>query len=130
MGVTYTSNVRLKGPIVEGRGAITVARMTYVALAEVADYTKHEVSMELIKVLQHPTGYYESRIVDELRGPGVHSINDSGVIYGPWLEGVSVRNQTSRFKGYATFRRVRNRMAQKQKAVVEAAITRQMGDLG
>jgi hypothetical protein len=130
MGVTYTSNIRLKGPIVEGRGTITVTRMTYVALAEVADYTKHEVSMELIRVLQHPTGYYESKIVKEHRGPGVWSINDSGVIYGPWLEGVSSRNEISTFKGYATFRRVRNRMAQKTQAIAAAAITRQSGELG
>lgn len=130
MGVTYTSNVRLKGAIVEGRGAVTVARMTYVALEEIADYTKHEVSMELIRVLQHPTGYYESKITNEHRGPGVWSINDSGVIYGPWLEGVSERNQTSSFKGYATFRRVRNRMAQKSQAIAAAAIGRQMGELG
>lgn len=130
MGITYGVNVRLKGPIVEGRGKIATARMTRAALNEIADYTKHEISMELIKVLQHPTGYYESRIVKELRGPGVYSINDSGVIYGPWLEGISFRNQTSSFKGYGTFRRVRNRIAQKATAIGEAAIARKMGDLG
>lgn len=129
-GVTYGVKVRLKGPIVEGRGKIATARLTSTALREVADYAKHEVSMELIKVLQHPTGYYESRIVKELRGPGVYSINDSGVIYGPWLEGVSFRNQTTSFKGYATFRRVRNRISQKAKAVSEAAIARGVGLLG
>ncbi len=32
-------------------------------------------------------------------------IGDGGVVYGPWLEGTSSRNQSSRFKGYASFRR-------------------------
>jgi hypothetical protein len=27
------------------------------------------------------------------------------VIYGPWLEGTGSRNATTRFKGYASFRR-------------------------
>lgn len=32
-------------------------------------------------------------------------ITDGGVIYGPWLEGTSSRNETTRFKGYASFRK-------------------------
>lgn len=32
-------------------------------------------------------------------------ISDGGVVYGSWLEGISSRNQRSRFKGYAAFRR-------------------------
>ena len=31
-------------------------------------------------------------------------IDDNGVVYGPWLEGTSSRNQTTRFKGYGAFR--------------------------
>lgn len=31
-------------------------------------------------------------------------IHDGGVVYGPWLEGTSGRNQTTRFKGYRSFR--------------------------
>jgi len=30
----------------------------------------------------------------------------SNVVYGPWLEGDSARNATSRFKGYQSFRKV------------------------
>ena len=32
-------------------------------------------------------------------------IHDNNVVYGPWLEGTSSRNQTTRFKGYASFRK-------------------------
>jgi len=35
---------------------------------------------------------------------------DSNVVYGPWLEGVSSRNQATRFKGYAIFRRTRDKL--------------------
>lgn len=124
-------NVRLKGAIVEGRGPIVVRRMTAVALGEIADYTQHEVRMQLIKVLQHPTGYYESRIVKERVAVETYSVNDSNVIYGPWLEGTGSRNSpVTKFPGYHTFRTVRNRMAQKAGAIAEAAVRRQMGELG
>jgi hypothetical protein len=32
-------------------------------------------------------------------------LHDSGVVYGPWLEGVGRRNKVSRFKGYSSFRK-------------------------
>jgi len=50
------------------------------------------------------TGHYRRNLhtmVQDLHG----RIDDGGVVYGPWLEGVGSRNQTTRFKGYASFRR-------------------------
>lgn len=85
--------------------------------------------MELINVLQHPTGYYESRIVAEPISADQWSINDSNVIYGPWLEGLSSRNQSTRFKGYATFRRVQGRISQKSAEIVQAWVSRTLGSL-
>lgn len=122
-------NVRLKGPTVEGLAEPILQGLLDVALEEVASYTQYEVNMELIKVLQHPTGYYESQVRTERASAEVYSINDSNVIYGPWLEGLSSRNQTTRFKGYATFRRVKNRMAQKAGDIIDAAVSRAVGRL-
>jgi len=122
-------NVRLKGPTVEGLAQPMLQATLDAALKEVASYTQYEVSMELIRVLQHPTGYYESQVSTERVSAEVYSINDSNVIYGPWLEGISSRNQTTRFKGYATFRRVKNRMAQKAGDIIEAAVSRAVGRL-
>lgn len=34
------------------------------------------------------------------------TILDNNAVYGPWLEGTGSRNETSQFKGYATFRKV------------------------
>ncbi len=131
MGESFGVHVELKGAVVEGRSQPVIKEMTQLALDEVADYAEHEVRMELISVLRHPTGYYESQITKERRAPGVISVNDSGVIYGPWLEGIGSRNfPATSFKGYATFRRVRNRIAQKAEAIGEAAVAREMGALG
>lgn len=38
------------------------------------------------------------------------TIMDNNAVYGPWLEGTSSRNLTTRFKGYASFRKVQQWM--------------------
>lgn len=126
---TVNVSVTKLGPMVNGMAAPLVDLMLEGALVEVASYAKHEVSLELISVLQHPTGYYESRIQAEQISAEMWSINDSGVIYGPWLEGLSSRNQTTRFKGYATFRRVQGRISQKCTEIVQAWAGRTIGGL-
>lgn len=51
------------------------------------------------------TGEY-SRGIHALVTNALIEITDNGAIYGPWLEGESSRNESTRFKGYSTFRRV------------------------
>lgn len=37
-------------------------------------------------------------------------VDDGGIVYGPWLEGVGSRNVTTRFKGYRMWRRTAQQM--------------------
>ena len=50
------------------------------------------------------TGNYRRNINGRVRGLE-GEINDGGVVYGPWLEGFSSRNSSTRFKGYMSFRK-------------------------
>lgn len=56
---------------------------------------------------KHPSGFYESnvRIHDTVGGTEVWDGGYAGPVYGPWLEGVGSRNNTTRFKGYRAFRK-------------------------
>lgn len=118
-------NVTKVGPLLEGKAPAVVEAMTASVVAEVADYAKFEVLRTLIEVLQHPTGYYESQITDTPVSSTLHRVHDNGVVYGPWLEGVGSRNYpVTRFKGYHTFRIVRNRMRTKVKAIIDAHLAR------
>lgn len=126
--VAYGFSVKLKGPVVEGRAVPVVHAMAEAALVELADYTRFEVLMQLDRVLQHPTGYYESQVRPERVAVDTYSVNDSNVIYGPWLEGIGSRNRDRPgFPGYHTFRTVRGRMERKASEVAEAAVHRMMG---
>ena len=51
-------------------------------------------------------------------------IEDGNVIYGPWLEGASSRNQRTRFKGYAQFRMTKQYLQKHSKKVFGAYIQR------
>lgn len=56
---------------------------------------------------KEPTGYYEShvRVHSTPSGQEVWDGGQAGPAYGPWLEGVGSRNDTTRFKGYHAFRK-------------------------
>lgn len=102
--------VNTAGPIFAGTASPMVTRYTQAGVQELADWADGEVHRVLGQVLRNPTGYYESQVtVNRVSGDNI-AITDGGVVYGPWLEGISSRNAATRFKGYATFRRVAERV--------------------
>jgi len=123
IGAKATGKIFLPLP----RGA-TIARLLMQIKEEVADYGVFLVLMRLGNVLREPTGYYESRIKKE-RQTDRWFITDSGVIYGPWLEGTGSRNQISRFKGYRTFQITRRELDQKKVQVAQPIVERFIREL-
>lgn len=97
--------VTTKGAVANGQAAQRLPGIIAEMNDDMGQLVHNAVKLRLGQVLQNPTGYYESRVVTDV-SQGEVSISDSGVIYGPWLEGTSSRNGRSRFKGYATFRKV------------------------
>ena len=67
------------------------------------------------------TGHYRRSIHTERRDLTA-IINDSNVVYGPWLEGVSSRNERSRFKGYRVWRQTRDWLDSKVDEIVQKRI--------
>lgn len=119
--------VTAHGPLFDGRALREAKRLEAGTVDDVAQAVFEEVHDTLDANLKHPTGYYESRIrVDTTRTTAV--VDDSGVVYGPWLEGVSSRNRSTRFKGYAAFRRsaqrVQKRVPQITRQTVRTSVAR------
>jgi hypothetical protein len=82
------------------------------------------IKARLDRVLQNPTGYYRSKVVVDRRQI-YRGITDSNVVYGGWLEGVTARNKTTRFKGYWTFQTIRQELA-RDKSAIAAPIIEQL----
>lgn len=99
------ADVTMSGPIFDGRAAAAVRDFCNDFERDYARQVEDMIRVRLHQVLKHPTGRYERSISSSPQGGGF-VVDDGGIVYGPWLEGVGSRNRTTRFKGYATFRKV------------------------
>lgn len=98
------------GNILNGKARVIARAWIWRAVEGMADEVYDQVQARLEQVLVHPTGYYQSQITRTRQIDSI-IVDDGGVIYGPWLEGIGSRNYpATRFKGYATFRKVTARI--------------------
>jgi hypothetical protein len=121
--------VKVRGPLFDGRAQAAIKAFLDEAKEAIADRGVNLVGDELAGSLQNPTGFYESRIRTERRADD-QFVTDSGVVYGPWLEGVSSRNQSTRFKGYRSFRQATQHLNEDAAEVAEGVLRKHLGEMG
>jgi hypothetical protein len=103
----FSARMIKRGPMFNGRTAAALHTYADEVGYKVATFAEDMVQQRLAQVLQHPTGYYQSKVTVARQGGG-YMVWDQGVVYGPWLEGTGSRNApVTRFPGYATFRRTK-----------------------
>jgi len=98
------TRIEYKGPLFDGRGKLILKRFEHEAEKEIAEDVNRRVHSMFARFFKHQTGRYASTVKERSRGDGI-TVGDSGIVYGPWLEGVSSRNATTRFKGYHSFKK-------------------------
>lgn len=118
--------VKQTGPLFDGSASKEVKQAADEMELEIGKQTVNAIQTELGRVLKHPTGYYKSHVQTD-RAQNDLAVTDGGVVYGPWLEGVSSRNRSSRFKGYATFRRITQRMQGKVVEIGNKVMSKHIG---
>ncbi len=122
-----TSYINLKGPLFTGVAEAELDAAIIAAQKEVAAYAEFQWQMNMTESFQHPSEppRYQSH-VNVLKRGGDLVVNDgypgSGLVYGPWLEGVGSRNATTRFKGYFALRRAATSVNQKVAAITKPII--------
>lgn len=100
------TKVDIDSPILDSRSTRIMRDYASEVEEQVAEFAYDRVMSELDLVLQHPTGYYESKVQVHQVGD-LYQVDDDGVVYGPWLAGASERNRETRFKGYLHWRKAR-----------------------
>jgi len=121
--------VTVSGPLFEGDNVRQVLdTFAEDTRREVGDHALSEVLAITDKALRHPTGYYRSKIEHDGEGHVGYG-GQQTVIYGPWLEGNSSRNKTSRFKGYRIFRKGRTRVRKTAPDMAAEIMARHIGKL-
>ena len=121
-------DVQMTGPLFDGRLEAAVAAGVDEAEQRIAEAGVNVVRAELAHVLQHPTGHYQS-VIQTDRAVGDWAVTDGGIVYGPWLAGVSERNRSTRFKGYAHWRRAGQRLQAQAGDIAGHVIGQRIGAL-
>lgn len=100
------ATVTVSGPLFDGRAHAAVDAMCEEIAYDVAEEGQAIVRLNCDVNFKTQTPYYTTRLQIADAGLYARNVDDSGVIYGPWLEGTGSRNfPNTRFKGYAMFRR-------------------------
>lgn len=118
-------NVIFRGPLFNGAAVRDLDAALVAVKREVADEAEREWQTNMTDSFQHSTGRYQSTVNVARRGLDL-VVNDgypgSGVLYGPWLEGLGSRNETTRFKGYFAQRRATQTVDRKVPEIAEPII--------
>lgn len=121
------TEVHTRGPIFDGAAPRVIADFIEAATRAVAEEGAEDLRAAT-SVFKNPTGFYKSQVNFHRQGSDF-MIDDGGVIYGPWLEGTSTRNRTTRFKGYKIWRQTTQRLQAKARRIAERVLTRYLGRL-
>ena len=104
-------SVSAHGPIFQmGLPQAAIADTLHGTVKELVNEGEKAVDAQLYPGHGLITGHYRRSVHGEMTSTLNGKVHDSGVIYGPYLEGVGSRNQTTRFKGYAMFRNARQKL--------------------
>jgi len=120
------SNYIESGPFFDGRAERAMYDASDGVEREVALSGASMVRVELNAVLRTQTPAYRLRVTAQPNRPG-WKIWDQGSVYGPWLEGTGSRNKTTRFKGYATFRRTTQKIKARAVSIGNGVMAQYMG---
>lgn len=126
MNVTVTVNAT--GPVIQGRAPGVIKAMARDVEDVLGRQGYAEVMTNLNASIKHPTPYYETQVTVQRQPIGV-VVHDRGIVYGPWLEGTSARNKTTRFKGYKSFARGTQKLMARAGALAQQVVDRHLGRL-
>lgn len=117
-------NTGKHGPLFDARALAELTAFEHEAVRTVAEQGYADIHLALDLTLRNPTPYYETQIQVERVTDEFYRVHDNDVIYGPWLEGVGSRNKTTRFKGYANWRRVGQELQNKAPKITAQILSR------
>jgi hypothetical protein len=118
--IRFSARLRLSGTArLNPRARRAFADMRDELEHDLAEYTLGQVRSSFHDHFRQPTGYYESHVHISNASSGLEVTDGgwAGPKYGPWLEGVGSRNQTTRFKGYHAFRNAAIKAQQRAEAM-------------
>lgn len=116
------NKVTVSGPLFDARAEHYVREFADEALDQVAAQGLANVRTNMDTSFKHPTPYLETQVHAERVDENTRSVNDGGVIYSWWVEGVGSRNfPVTRFRGYRSYARAKTRLEAQVPRLAERA---------
>ncbi len=115
--------IQVSGPWFDGQVPGLVTQMLDEIKYQISSQVLADWMLHMDQSFKSPTPYYETQaMVQRVSEDWV--VHDRGLTYGPWLEGLSTRNDTTRFKGYASLRRAVQSVTRHKAGQIVARIVR------
>jgi len=107
-----TAYVDAKGPLFDGTAQRVVDEMRDEITKRGAQWAKDRLAQFPMDKTGRARGAFQEnlRVVQRTVGYAVPAPMIRGVVWGPWLEGVTNRNTSTRFRGYRVFRQTRQEL--------------------
>ena len=120
----------MKGAFLEGRDTQIIRKFFDDAKKLISKTGEEEIKQRIGARAQHPTGDFAGAVItkDFKKGRTI-TAEYPQILRGPWLEGTSTRNQSTRFKGYRLFRLTYRRLRKNVSQLVRGLFERAMSDL-
>ena len=127
--VSLSLTFKTSGPLFDGRAKRAMQAATKSAISELVALGETLVKKDLRPGHGLITGHYRRSITGEMKSSTLGIVHDRNVVYGPWLEGTSSRNKTTRFKGYRMFLKATGQVEKKKKPVLMTHLKRAKGKM-
>jgi hypothetical protein len=124
-----TVRMNYVGPLFDGRAPGIIDGAIKDAIDEALGRGEELVKEQLYEGHGVVTGHYRRSVRGERDDSRHGTVHDSQVVYGPWLEGVSSRNASGRFRGYSMFRNARQQLEREAPRILEHNIERAVSRL-
>jgi hypothetical protein len=122
-------SVSVSGPLADGTAHDAVREWIDEAKKETADFAVRQLQAVGMDKTGRATGHYQSEIRTTLLTYNDLLISDP-VIYGPWLEGTSKRNDSTRFKGYHLWRKAKQATQKEAPNIAERLLPKYIERMG
>lgn len=135
MKLTFSFDVHAKGPVFNGTWYLILSQYRYALTSVLGQEAVNRIRNYLPTVYEYLTnpaslhgtkhffpGLYQSDIHTDRQTTDINLVHDTPVVYGPWLEGVGSRNETTRFKGHHAFRLIAQQLELEASAIADRTI--------
>lgn len=128
-----TARVDVSGPLLTGQAGHALADATDAIAQAVADEAVRELRAFPMDKTGRATGAFQRELHPVRKDPGTYSVMGPmirGVVWSPWLEGSSKRNESTGFRGYRLFAKTRLDLDRRVRQIAEDKLQEYIGQMG